>query len=178
MQKSLFILLVCLIALPGLKATDFVVLKDGHGFSGEIRSIKNCTVKLQWNNDKLYIPLEEVEYIEFDDPTEKAALDFMAMPEDNNCILGMKDAEMYHGKYGGHVVLGFLFGPFAMVGTAIAQPFPYRGKHTMALSKNRELFDNPDYALCYKRKAKGRLIGAEAIGWGSFILLIIAFGAY
>ena len=64
MQKSLFILLFCLISLPWLKAADIVVLKDGHGFNGEIKAIKNCTVKLQWNKDKLYIPLEEVEYIE------------------------------------------------------------------------------------------------------------------
>lgn len=177
MKKLLLIVLVLLVCMQGLTGADLIVLKDGHGFNGEIKSIKDCTIKFKWNNDKLYIPLEDVSYIEFNDPESKAALDFISMPEDNNCILGMKDAEMYHGKYGGHVVLGFFFGPCAMIGTAIAQPYPHRGKHTMALSKNKELFDNMDYALCYKRKAKGRLIGAEAIGWGAAILLILMFGA-
>lgn len=176
MKRKLGILLICVMSLQGLQSADVIILKDGHGFHGKIKSIKNCTVKFQWGDDKLYIPIDDISCLEFEDPSSKIAMDYMAMPEDNNCILGMKDAELYHGKYGGHVVLGFFFGPFALIGTAIAQPYPYRGKHTMMMSKNKELFDDSDYALCYKKKAKGRLLGAEAIGLGAAILLILALG--
>jgi len=173
MKKSLILFCITLFLCHLTQADDIVVLKDGHGFTGKIKSVKGCTVKLKWNNDRLYIPLDQVEYIAFENPEDKVALDFMVSQQNNNCLLGQQDAEMFHGKYGGHVVLGFFFGPFAMIGTAIAQPYPHRGKHTYALSKNKGLFDNPEYAICYKRKAKGRLIGAEAIGLGAWVVLVL-----
>lgn len=158
-----------------LQAADVVIMKDGHGFSGKIVSIKQGILKLKWQDDRLFIPLEEVERVEFEDPENKlAGISFMnPVPQGENCIAGQQDAEMFHGKYGGHVVLGFFFGPFALIGTALASPYPHRGRHTAAMSQNKELFDNPEYALCYKRKAKARLLGAEAIGWGAWLVIAL-----
>jgi len=83
------------------------------------------------------------------------------------------DAENFHGKKGGHFVLGVLFGPFAMIGTALANPKPKKGKDTYMFSENKELFDDPMYLSCYRKKAKGQLIGMEALGWGSWLLLLL-----
>ena len=40
-------------------------------------------------------------------------------------------------------------------------------------SKNKEDFDDPEYLSCYKKKAKGQLLGMEGIGWGAWILLVL-----
>lgn len=170
MSKYVIVLTGWLFTFSVIHASDVIVLKDGHGFTGKIKSIRDCTVKFKWNRDILIIPLDQVEYLEFENADDRVALDYLALPPDNKCLLGQQDAEMFHGKYGGHVVLGIFFGPFAMIGTAFAQPYPHRGAHTMAMSKNQALFNDPEYAQCYKRRAKGRLIGAEAIGWGAWII--------
>jgi len=91
----------------------------------------------------------------------------------NACYQGRMDAENYHGKGGAHFALGVLFGPFAMIGTAVSNPTPERGMNTYVMSKNKELFSDPTYINCYKKKAKGRLIGMEGAGWASWILLLL-----
>ena len=97
----------------------------------------------------------------------------MSFEDPNNCLSGRLDAENYHGKKGGHFVLGVLFGPFAMIGTALADPTPAKGKQTYMMSENKDQFNDPEYLSCYKKKAKGQLIGAEAAGWGAWILLLL-----
>lgn len=172
--KPIFILLLLLPLLLPLHAADVVMLKDGHGFTGQIVSIKHDVIKMKWQDDKLFIPLEDIEQIEFESPGSKLALEFMTpQGQGEKCIAAQQDAEMYHGKVGGHVVLGFFFGPFALIGTALAQPYPHRGRHTPIMSKNKDLFDDPEFALCYKRIAKGKLLGAEAIGWGAWLVIFL-----
>ena len=98
----------------------------------------------------------------------------LTITDPSKCILATSDAEQYHGKKGGHFALGVLFGPFAMIGTALANPSPLKGKQTLALSSNSALFNDPEYLMCYKKKAKAQLIGMEALGWAAWILLVIA----
>jgi hypothetical protein len=43
------------------------------------------------------------------------------------------------------------------------------------MSRNKEQFSDPEYLSCYTKKAKGQLIGIEALGWGAWILFILAF---
>jgi hypothetical protein len=83
------------------------------------------------------------------------------------------DAQAFHGKRGGHFVLGVLFGPFAVIGTAVSNPTPERGARTYMMSKNKELFSDPEYLTCYRKKAKGQLIGMEFLGWGAWILIVL-----
>lgn len=99
----------------------------------------------------------------FDQPEEMSA--------EKKCYCGNTDAAKYHGKKGGHFVLGALFGPFAMIGTAFANPIPRKGRHSY-LSKYQELFNDPAYKKCYKKKAKSDLIGMEAAGWGAWIAFV------
>ena len=91
----------------------------------------------------------------------------------DKCTAGQQDAIKYHGKAGGHYVLGLLFGPFAILGTAFADPTPENGRKTYVMSQNKDMFGDATYRLCYKKKAKGRLIGAELCGWAFWILLLI-----
>ena len=86
---------------------------------------------------------------------------------------GIKLAGRQYSKKVGHFFLGVLFGPFAMIGTALANPTPEKGKLTYMLSKNKDQFSDPQYLSCYKKKAKGQLIGMEASGWGAWIVLVL-----
>lgn len=76
-------------------------------------------------------------------------------------------------KAGHHFVLGLVFGPFAVIGAAISNPTPYKGAKTMMLSKNKEMFSDPVYLQCYKKKALGKNVGNTAIGWGVWALFIL-----
>ena len=42
------------------------------------------------------------------------------------------------------------------------------------MSKNKDEFDDLEYISCYKKRAKGQLIGMKAVGWGGAILLFIS----
>ena len=55
----------------------------------------------------------------------------------------------------------------------MANPTPYKGSKTLMASKNKEDFDDPEYLSCYKKKAKGQLLGMEGIGWGAWLLLVL-----
>jgi hypothetical protein len=88
-------------------------------------------------------------------------------------VNGRLDAAQYHGKKSAHIALGFLFGPFAMLGTAMSKPTPQNGQLTAQRSNHAYLFDDPEYLDCYRKRAKGKLIGAESIGFGISVLMIL-----
>ncbi len=89
------------------------------------------------------------------------------------CIAGQLDAEMYHGKNGAHFALGMLLGGFSLIGTALTSPSPEKGKQTMALSKNKQFFSDPGYRSCYKNKAKGQMLKMNALGWATWVLILL-----
>jgi hypothetical protein len=72
-----------------------------------------------------------------------------------------------------HVALGVLFGPFAVLGAAVSKPTPLKGKDTMALSQNKEMFSDSSYLNCYTKKARGQNVTNSLIGWGAWILFAI-----
>jgi hypothetical protein len=41
------------------------------------------------------------------------------------------------------------------------------------MSKNKDQFSDPAYLSCYKKKAKGQLIGMEGLGWAAWVLLLL-----
>ena len=41
------------------------------------------------------------------------------------------------------------------------------------MSKNKEQFTDYEYINCYKKKAKAQLIGMEAAGWGSYLIILL-----
>lgn len=167
------------VLFPVLAFADILTLIDQSAFQGKVTKIKDCAIIFKTNDDKYLIPAHDIFSIEFEDPNDKIYTDFLKLSDQDpdKCLNGRLDAENFHGKRGGHFILGVLFGPFAMIGTAIANPTPDRGKQTYMLSKNKDLFTDPEYLNCYRKKAKGQLIGMEALGWGALILLVLLFGA-
>jgi len=91
------------------------------------------------------------------------------------CFQGSSDAKEYHGKIGAHIALGFLFGPLAIIGTAVSNPTPEKGKdiYSYALLENDELFSNPTYRKCYRKQAKRQLIGWECLGCAFWCLFAL-----
>lgn len=160
-------------------AGDILTLTNEMVFEGKITKIKDCAVVFKTDGNKYIVPTTEIFSLQFENTSDKVYTEYMKMDDGdpNKCLNGRLDAENYHGKKGGHFVLGVLFGPFAMIGTALANPTPDKGKQTYMLSKNKEQFSDPEYLSCYKKKAKGQLVGAEALGWGAWILFVLVLGS-
>jgi hypothetical protein len=173
MNKILMTLVASLFALTSL-AGDILTLNNEMIFDGKVTKIKNCVIVFVANGNKFLVPANEIFSIQFENPEDKVYKDYIKRSDDpNKCLNGRLDAEAHHGKKGGHFVLGVLFGPFAMIGTALANPTPEKGMRTYMASKNKDQFDDPEYLSCYKKKAKGQLIGMEALGWGAWILFVL-----
>ena len=177
MKKITLTMIVILFASFSSFAGDILTLNNKKQFEGKVKRIKHCSVIFKAGGQKYEIPASEIFSLQFENTDDKVYTNYLKLLEEdpNLCMQGRLDAENYHGKKGGHVVLGFLFGPFAMLGTALANPTPDKGKQTYMMSKNKEHFDDLEYLSCYKKKAKGQLIGMEAIGWGAWLLLVLMF---
>lgn len=145
-------------------------------FEGKILRIKDCKVTFKdANGVKTNVPAGQIFYIQFEDPTDKVYKAYLSLQDTDpdKCLKGQTDAELYHGKVFGHVVLGILFGPFAVIGAALANPSPESGARTYLLSKNKEIFSDPNYLMCYKRKARSRNTVHTLIGWGTWIVSVV-----
>jgi hypothetical protein len=152
---------------------DVLTLLNGQAFEGKVLKIKECSLVFKCEKEKYFIPADSIFSVEFDNVNDPVYEAYMNLSNNDACLKGMVDAQQFHGKVGAHVLLGFLFGPFAIIGAALANPTPYKGGTTVMLSKNRELFNDPAYLNCYKKKAKGKNAGNAAIGWGMWIALAI-----
>jgi hypothetical protein len=161
-------------------AEDILILKDGESFKGKVTRIKKCHVHFKTEIGTFLVPIYDIDAVQLDNPRKRILRKYKLMlnpPRSEECKLGEQDAYMYHGKRGGHFVLGFLFGPFAIVGTVLATPTPGKGVRTIYMSENRDLFTDPHYLNCYESKARNRLLTMEAIGWGAAIVLILLLSA-
>ena len=158
---------------------DILTLNNQMQFKGKILKIKDCQVKFKADNSKSYwIPVYDIESVQFANPEEDIYLDYLEKTSPESCLKGNNDADLYHGKAGAHLAYGVLFGPFAMIGAAIASPSPMSGKNTMRMSQNSEMFANPEYLSCYQKKAKSKNVTNAGLGWASwFLLLLIIAGS-
>jgi len=156
-------------------ANDIMTLNNQMTFKGEVKRVTDELVVFKAEGKRYRIPASEIYSLEFADTDSRIYRDYLEMANDevSASVAGKLDAKAFHGKKAGHFVLGFLFGPFSMLGTAASNPTPQRGKKTVELSENKKLFENPEYLKAYRKSAKGSLIGAEALGWGAWILLLL-----
>ena len=156
-------------------ASDILTLNNEMVFQGKVIKIKDCSVVFKADGNKYVVPASEIFSLQFENTEDEVYTEYMKMADGdpNKCLNGNLDAENYHGKKGGHFVMGMLFGPFAMIGTALSNPTPQNGKQTLMMSENKAQFNDPEYLSCYKKKAKGQLIGMEALGWGTWILILL-----
>jgi hypothetical protein len=126
-------------------------------------------VTFRAEGNKYLVTASEIFSIQFEDTEDRVYADYIQFAEDgvNKCLNGRLDAENYHGKKGGHFALGVLFGPFAMIGTSLANPTPDKGRQAYMMSKNKEQFSDLEYLTCYRKKAKRQLVGMEGLGWAA-----------
>ncbi len=179
MKRFTFTIAAILFAISCF-AGDILTLNNHMVFEGKITKIKTCTVVFKTDGKNFSVPSSEIFSIQFEDLENKIYTDYMKMADGdpNKCLNGRLDAESYHGKKGVHFALGVLFGPFAIIGTALSNPTPERGKRTYMMSNNKDQFNDLEYLSCYKKKAKGQLIGAEALGWGAWILSVLVISGF
>jgi len=165
---------ISLSSIQSSLADDVLTLANGMSFQGEVKRIKDCYIVFKANREKYVIPSDSIYSIAFHEPdNNKVYQDYVNNAATNKCLTGQLDAEQFHGKKAAHFFYGLLFGPVALLVTALSEPTPYSGKNTALLSSNKELFTDYEYLECYKKKARGKLLTMEAIGWGSIILLSI-----
>ena len=169
-------LIIFLTMLGGyLHAGDILTLTNQKSYQGKVTKIKDCQVIFKLDGDKFTIPANDIYSIEFENKSDKIYLKYLdeLTTDPYKCVNGRLDAAQYHGKKSAHIALGFLFGPFAMLGTAMSKPSPHNGQLTAQRSNHAYLFDDPEYLDCYRKRAKGKLIGAESIGFGISVLMIL-----
>jgi len=155
-----------------LYSQDVLTLNNQMMFSGKAVGITDCSLIFSMDSQAYIVPFDSIYtlvFLDTADPVIKVLEDFNA----DACLSGKHDAENYHGKKGLHITLGVLFGPFAVLGAAIGEPTPDKGRETLEMSKNKALFNDPSYLSCYKKKAKAQNVGNTAIGWGIGFLIII-----
>ena len=175
MKKLFLTQLLGVCSIAAVMGGDILTLTNNMAFEGHIAKIKNCEIVFKVRGARYVVPAADIQSIQFEDVSNPIYLEYLDAGE--NCLKGSTDAQQLHGKKAGHFFLGFLFGPFAMIGTALSTPTPYRSTNTMALSQNKDLFTDPEYLSCYKKKAKGSLIGMEAVGFAAWLVLYFAVNA-
>lgn len=174
MNKKLTILSLLLLVFVTSQAADVITLNNQMMFSGKVKKIKDCEVKFKSEGEIYLIPGEDIHSIVFENPKNRILKAYQELSDSEKCMKARSDADLYHGKVGMHVALGVLFGPFAILGAALGNPTPEKGNDTYLMSKNRDNFSDPAYLTCYKKKAKGKNVGNTAIGWGAWLLLLLA----
>lgn len=177
-MKTLVLSVMMLLAVLNASAEngDVLTLKTNQSFKGEIIKIKKTTLLFKAIDGMEYIiPANDVSNIFFEDANGKYKKSYerLLLAQENACMKGASDGKAFHGKGGLHVALGVLFGPFAVIGAAVGSPDPMGGARTTQMSKNSDLFSDPQYLECYKKAARGKNVGMAAAGWGMWILLLL-----
>jgi hypothetical protein len=178
-MKKLILSILTVVTVISAQAFDKLTLTNGMQFQGDVVKVKGCSVVFKTEAGKVEVPAKDIYSVEFENPNDEQFVEYIAILDSegsgDKCMNGQMDADKYHGKKGGHFVLGLLFGPFAVIGTAIgANPTPYNAKNTVALSQNKDQFSDPEYLMCYKKEAKKSLVGMECAGWAVWILFILS----
>ena len=171
-MKKLILSLLTVVTVISAQAFDKLTLTNGMQFQGDVVKVKACSVMFKTEAGKVEVPAKDIYSVEFENPNDEQFVEYLAVLDSassaDNCANGKMDAKKYHGKKGEHFVLGFLFGPLAVIGTVIgANPTPYNAENnnTVGLSQNKDQFNDAEYLMCYKREAKKTLIGREFAGF-------------
>jgi hypothetical protein len=154
-------------------AGDILTLTNEMVFDGKITRIKDCTVVFRASDGNRYtVPADDIFSIQFEDVNDRVYTNYMQDMNSDNCMKGTQDAA-HHGKTVGHLVLGILFGPWAVLGTAaIAKPTPMKSPNNYMMTANQSLFSDPQYLHCYKKQAKLNLMTWEMPGMILWLLVI------
>ena len=138
----------------------------------KIQRIKlSLKVIIEKNKVKFEFTPEHVQFIEFDVHNVQISKLIGENAADFTYLDGQNDAVLYHKRFGGNFTLGVLFGVFGFVGVALGNV-----KDPPAMVPDySEKINSADYREGYRKKGKGKNLGAAGIGWavGFVILLLI-----
>lgn len=178
MKIALFTLTMILFTQPTF-AGDVLTTNDNKVFEGKVTKIKDCSIVFKAEGKKYEIPAKDIHTIRFEHASDKVYTEYLKLSDSDadKCLQGSLDAEFLHGKKWEHVALGVLFGPFALVGTALSEPSPKTGTNTYAESANKDIFDDPEYLSCYRKTARKRLAGKSALGWAASAAILSLYRA-
>lgn len=155
------------------KADDILTLSNCQQFYGKAVHKGNCKVIFQYEKQTYDIPATDIYSLQFGNLQDSVYKRYEADSTADKCLQGTADATAFHGKVFEHIALGFLFGCCGVAGSALSEPSPYKDPQAMAMSKNKNKFNNSSYLECYKRKAKNMNIGNAFLGWGLFLAIYI-----
>ena len=174
-MKKIFSVLLVSVLVTSAFTRDVMILNNQMAFEGRVSRIKDCSVIFRVDGERYEIPAEDIFAIKFEDVDNRIYRNYIHSLQTNpeKCMSGTLDANNHHGKAGGHVVLGVLFGPFAVIGAAVANPTPEKGARTMMMSPNPGLFNDPAYLSCYTKKAKSQNVVHTALGWAVWIFILL-----
>ena len=167
-----------LIGMSGAFAEDVLTLNNGMMFSGDVVRVRACELIFEAaTGDRFKVPAADIRSVQFGDPADPVYTDYVsvAAAEENPCMKGAGDAKAFHGQTGAHVALGVLLGPIGVIAAAVGNPQPSGGARTAEMSKNANLFSDPQYLECYKKAARSKNVGSTAAGWGMWILIFLMF---
>lgn len=170
MKKAIFYLLLSLLPLLSF-GKDIVFLKDGTKIKCKIDNIEQ-DVLYYTKKGKIqgFFKSEEVARIKVNARnTRIVKLLNSNLPQNDLCEQGTSDAVNFHKRGGGNFALGFFFGVFGVIGTAVGNPKGPDG----AVIPNQENLKDPTYLKCYKKKAKKKNVSNALGGWASIIALVL-----
>ena len=173
MKHSIFLFLF-LMCVFNSYSKDKIILYKGKTIKGTITHIEENRVTIKKKKTEFVFTPEQVQYIEFDakNPHLSKIIEENA---DFTYLNGQEDAQLYHKRFGGNFTLGVLFGVFGFIGVAVGNvkdPAP-------GVPEYQDKINSADYREGYRKKGKGKNLGAAGAGWavGVVIMIIIAAAA-
>lgn len=160
---------LCISCVSHVFAEDTLCLQNEAAFEGKLLKVKKNSILFYTLNQGYEIPMQDIQFI-LPDSTLQAKRIFTP------CEYARYDAKHYHKRGAEHVFYGAAFGIFSVIITSFSKATPERGRYTLKKSVNKELFNNPEYLKCYRKKAKTQLIANELMGsaiWGFIFLAIL-----
>lgn len=173
-MKIFLVLILLVFNTISVFAGDLLTTTDHLVFQGKVTQIKDCIVTFKANGKKYEIPAKDIHSIYFERDDDKILIEYLALSESdtNKCLKGSLDAEFLHKRSGEYFLLGFLFGPVALIGAALGNPSPLRGNDTYSKSTNASIFSDPEYLSCYRKRARRDNAKKAALGFASSVLVL------
>jgi hypothetical protein len=172
MKQSILVLAV-LLCFGNSYSKDKIFLKNGKKIKGVISHIEDNRVVIQKKNSQYEYTSDDVQYIEFDVNNVKLAKIIEQNPDDFTYLDGQQDAQLYHKRFGGNFVLGVAFGLFGFIGVAVGNV----KDPPVGIPDYAEKINSADYREGYRKKGKGKNLGAAGAGWAVGVVLVLIIAA-
>ena len=166
MKKILFFLA----AFFALNAFADVVSIDGRVFQGEVKKVNSTGIHLQVEGRHYKVPFDKIDGVFFE--SEGVLSDSYARFSGAEPCLAAKMDVTLRGKAFAQFLGGVFFGPLAVIHKFLVNYHPKKDLQVMALSGNRELFDNPAYLHCYAETARTKALVMTGVGWLTWLFLL------